>query len=224
MNGYDSADLPTGVAVNSEGFLAVHAGTFYTERSPEHLFRALSILRTRNSILSRQLKVELYGPRDERTLHLIETMHLGDIVQYRGYVPHSEVLRRLAAANLLLLVVHNNDVGRIAIPAKVFEYLALLRPVLAIAPLDAEVAELLQGSASNSVVAFDDVEGIVNAIERAYAQFVRGELVRRDETFLERFERSKLTQKLAEVFDEVTGKVTTSAADQRFLRRRGVER
>lgn len=212
MNGYDSADLPRGVEVNNQGFLAVHAGAFYAERTPEQLFKGLSALRNRNPTLSRQLRIELYGPKDERTLHLIKAMDLGDLVRHGGYLPHGEVLRRLATANLLLLVVHNNDVGRIAIPAKVFEYLALSRPLLAVAPLDAEVAGLLRESCSSSVVAPGDVEGIADAIEGAYDQSTRGGTVKGNEAFVRRFDRAKLTQELAALFDEVTGAATTSPA------------
>src|SRR5260370_723146 len=122
MNGYDSEELPRSVAINREGFLAVHAGTFYSERTPEPLFRAFLTLRARGETLSRQLRVQLYGPKDGRTLSLIGRFGLGDVVQHCGYVSHADVLRRLAAANLLLLVVHSNDIGRVAIPAKVFEY------------------------------------------------------------------------------------------------------
>src|SRR5262249_20222284 len=70
-NGYDTEDLPRGVAINKEGFLAAHAGTFYAERSPEPLFKAFLALRARSETLSRQLRVQLYGPTDGRTLSLI---------------------------------------------------------------------------------------------------------------------------------------------------------
>ena len=205
MNGFDSADLPCGVSSNKQGFLAVHAGTFYAERTPEPLFQALRALRARSQTLSQQLRLELYGPEDVRTLELIKSFDLDDVVQHRGYVPHSEVLRRLAIANLLVLVVHNNDIGRIAIPAKVFEYLALRRPVLALAPVDSEVAALLRESGRGVVVEPDNVEGIAGAIERMYQEYSHGCEMGGSDAVVRAYERSKLTLKLAALFGEVAG-------------------
>jgi glycosyltransferase involved in cell wall biosynthesis len=214
MNGYDSEELPRSVAINREGFLAVHAGTFYSERTPEPLFRAFLTLRARGETLSRQLRVQLYGPKDGRTLSLISRFGLGDVVQHCGYVPHADVLRRLAAANLLLLVVHSNNIGRVAIPAKVFEYLALRRPLLALAPLDSEVAELIRQSGLGVVVAPDNVEGIADAMKRLYEERVGGTIVRGSEAFLRQFERSELTRQLGMLFDEAVEACSHRTSDR----------
>jgi glycosyltransferase involved in cell wall biosynthesis len=215
MNGFDSADLPTGVNLNGKGFLVAHAGTFYAERTPEPLFQALQALRSRNQAVSRQLRLELYGPRDPRTLQLIRSFDLDNVVQHCGYVPHSEVLRRLAAANLLLLIVHNNDIGRIAIPAKVFEYLALRRPILTLAPRDSEVVELLREYNCSAVVEPDNVDGIANAIEHAYTEFAQGKEIPTSEVFVRNFERSELALKLAKLFCDVVGSTDRHIAEVR---------
>ena len=99
-------------------------------------------------------------------------------------------------------MVHSNDIGRIAIPAKMFEYLALRRPLLALAPLDSEVAELVRQSGWGVVVAPDDVEGIADAMQRIYEERIDGTMARGAEAFLRQFERSELTRKLGMLFDE----------------------
>jgi glycosyltransferase involved in cell wall biosynthesis len=207
-NGFDSVDLPEGMRTNGIGFLAVHAGTFYAERTPAPLFQALHAVRSRNKAVSKDLRVELYGPKDARTVQLIRRFGLDDMVQHRGYVSHPEVLERLAAANLLVLIVHSNDVGRIAIPAKVFEYMALRRPILALAPSGSETAELLCESGCGVVVEPDDVEAIADAIERMFEQFTQGIEMPGSTALAQRFERSALTRKLAAVFSEVAGSGT----------------
>jgi glycosyltransferase involved in cell wall biosynthesis len=65
---------------------------------------------------------------------------------------------------LLLLIPDSGGRGRAVLSAKVFEYLAAERPILAAVPTDG-AADLLRETGAGTVVAPDDVEGLRSAIE-----------------------------------------------------------
>jgi len=60
--------------------------------------------------------------------------------------------------------------------AKVFEYLAAERPILAAVPPDGAAADLIRETGAGTVVAPDDVEGLRAALENLEADYRGGRL------------------------------------------------
>jgi hypothetical protein len=85
-----------------------------------------------------------------------------DRTEWTGFEPHADSVRRLAAARVLVLagpVSAARPALRGHIPAKVFEYLASLRPLLAVADPASDVARLVRPFPQARVVAPGDVAG-----------------------------------------------------------------
>jgi hypothetical protein len=59
---------------------------------------------------------------------------------------------------------------------KVFEYLAADRPILAVVPPDGAAADLIRETGAGTVVAPDDVDGMVAALRNLHARWKAGEL------------------------------------------------
>ena len=55
-------------------------------------------------------------------------------VEVQGYRPHDQVIAEMARADALLLTLEDLPGSQRVIPAKLFEYLAARRPILALAP------------------------------------------------------------------------------------------
>ncbi|MDQ3809757.1 MAG: hypothetical protein M3336_05650, partial [Chloroflexota bacterium] len=86
------------------------------------------------------------------------------------------------------------------VPAKLFEYLASRRPVLALAPAGpSSTADVVAHTGGGWLAAADDVE----AIGRALAEAFRGPPRIADSSGLARFDRRAQTATLARVLDEV---------------------
>ena len=84
------------------------------------------------------------------------------------------------------------------IPGKTFEYLAAQRPVLAVAP-EIEGVRILQQAGATRRVEPDDVDGIARALMAFYLEFAKGEAIRPQPGFAERYERKHLTGQLAHI-------------------------
>ena len=86
---------------------------------------------------------------------------------------------------------------------KIFEYMNTGRPVLAILPKGA-AADLVRESAIGEVADTDSVEQIKEKTKEYYEKWLRGELTfKPNRKVIESFERKKLTERLAKVFDSL---------------------
>ena len=77
---------------------------------------------------------------------------------------------------LLLLIPESGGRGRAVLSAKVFEYLAAERPILAAVPPDGAAADLIRETGSGKVVAPDDVEGLRASLEELATDLRSGRL------------------------------------------------
>jgi glycosyltransferase involved in cell wall biosynthesis len=92
-------------------------------------------------------------------------------------VPHGEALALQRDSEALLLIVPDaGGRGRGVLSAKVFEYVAAERPILAVVPPDGEAARLLGETGAAVVVAPDDVDGMARASEDLQSRWQAGEL------------------------------------------------
>ena len=74
-----------------------------------------------------------------------ESLGLGDRLELHAYLPRREVLAiQKDSEALLLLIPESGGRGRAVLSAKVFEYLAAERPILAAVPPDGAAADLLR--------------------------------------------------------------------------------
>jgi glycosyltransferase involved in cell wall biosynthesis len=77
---------------------------------------------------------------------------------------------------LLLLIPESGGRGRAVLSAKVFEYLAAERPILAAVPPDGAAADLIRETGAGVVVAPDDVDGLRAALVRLEGDWRAGKL------------------------------------------------
>ena len=97
------------------------------------------------------------------------------MVNLKGYLPHRESLAYLLQGDMLLLTLNSGIGGEVIYPAKVFEYLAVNKPILALVPEGVSV-ELVRSTKSGVVVDPDDMEEIKRAIRTAYHEYKGGTL------------------------------------------------
>lgn len=212
FNGYDETDFQDLDAETgrSEHMLIVHAGMLNPEfRDPRPLFRALRRCSDARSIDLAKVRLRLIGGgpfAESREVHgEISRLELDDVVQVIGRVPYKQSLQQLAAADLLLLIQASADTASL-VPAKLYEYLRMQRPVLGLVQHGAS-AEVIETTRGGWVVCPDDDAALADRLSEAYHQWTMGTLpdVKADLQALRRFDRKLLTAELAKLFDRLTG-------------------
>lgn len=199
-NGFDPEEmLPEAEAARPGAPVTItHAGTLYGRRDPTAFLEALAGLLARGEIGEDRLRVEFLGTTAgaERWAGLLADPRLARVVRFEPKVPRAEALRRLASSDLLLLIQTGTD---LQVPRKLYEYVAIGRPILALVSGGATEC-LVRREHLGWLVRPDDPGGIAETLRRVAAG-ERPPLPPRPE----RFDFRLLTAKLARVLEEVAG-------------------
>jgi glycosyltransferase involved in cell wall biosynthesis len=169
-NGCDFEDFAGLEYRRGERFRLTHTGSFFGRRSPKALLEALA--GTDTDIVAR-----FVGDFRSSDREWAETLALGDRLELHPYLPRREVLALQRDSDaLLLLIPEAGGRGRAVLSAKVFEYLAAERPILAAVPPDGAAAELIRETGTGVVVPPDDVEALREALVRLEGDWRSGRL------------------------------------------------
>lgn len=166
MNGYDEEDFTTirlQPKSRTERFEIAYVGMLYGPRTARHLLSAMSCL----------IEEGLLHPSLVR-LRIVGKAWTDELEPYRGaawielvdHVSHKHALEVMHEADLLVLLV-NPESGP-AVPAKLFEYMAAQRPVLALASETAVAAQIIRKTGAGMVVPPEDVAAIRSALLEFY--------------------------------------------------------
>lgn len=147
----------------------VHAGWFYGTRSPVVLLEALELLLSRRPGLARAElpRFRLLGPflpHEDRAAFLARTRRAGleHLFRLEDLEPWDDALRAVRESDVALLVT-NPAGSESAIPAKMFEYIALGRPILALTN-DPLVLEMMEHGDLGWRVPHDDIGALADLL------------------------------------------------------------
>jgi glycosyltransferase involved in cell wall biosynthesis len=115
-----------------------------------------------------------------------------------GNLSHTEALKMAAGADALLLLV-SSDEGSLLVPAKLYEYLRLGKPVVVLAP-PGEAEKIAREYGQARVFAPDDAHGLAEWL-------MQGKPVEKalNRDGIEFFERANLAHLLQDLVKEVIG-------------------
>ena len=111
----------------------------------------------------------------------------------------------MRAADVLLVAVQRVEHNEGVTPAKMFEYLSLGIPVLGLAPPEGDLGTILRETGGGGVFLHEDAEGIAAFITHHAARVAQGLPAPQPvPAVLQRYDRRRLTERLAAVFERVT--------------------
>jgi glycosyltransferase involved in cell wall biosynthesis len=209
-NGYDLSDL-AGVAETSAAgspagdgrFHIVYGGSLYGTAELRVFLDGLEHLVERRPEVRDRLAVDFVGLVNLECQALAAGYaapnRLGSIVRFVGFVPHAEALARLRGADALLLIIAPGPGKDRIVSGKLMEYIGLDRQILAVVP-EGDASRLL-AELDWGIVADPTPEGVAQGVERVLATPVP----RRRADPERRYDRVKLTVRLAAVLDAIVG-------------------
>lgn len=201
-NGYDEenfADL--NVPAQTERFTINYSGLLYSgHRSIDPILRAIQQLCDEKALDRSDIRFRVVGNVVPENMAAAQKHGLTDILVQTGYLSHRAALQSNLESNLLLLLIGEGDNLKSFYSAKLFEYLRSGKPILAIAPKDSVVDQLLQESGHGKAFRAGQLPEIKAMIREEYLKWKnhRGGSLLHSPT-IEKFEGKRLTQQLAEV-------------------------
>ncbi len=207
-NGYDEADfegleLDARNGRNCNRFRLLHLGLLYPEeRDPRPFFQAISRLKAEGKLSPESISIEmracgfenLYAP-------MLRDLQIQDIVALLPPLPYRDALQEAASADALLLMQAASCDHQI--PAKVYEYLRLGKPILALISPTGDTATLLRATGGATLANIADQNGICQALPLFIETVRTATHPRGDPRALARYERSALTVELARQMNEI---------------------
>ncbi|WP_252250261.1 glycosyltransferase [Clostridium sp. ZBS13] len=211
-NGYDEDDFKN-IELNrgnNSKFRIIHNGMLYMIRTPKTFLMAIKKLIDECKIDKNKIEIIFsYTEEKEKCLKYLAENNMDSIVKFKDYMDHEESIKLSMKSDMLLLIVGQGEKNKGVYTGKVFEYLRMNKPILALSPKHSVVEELLKETNSGENYEFEDVKGISNYIYKNYKEWEKNDNNQKnDNKSIEKYERKNLTNNLSNIFDQVLNEET----------------
>jgi len=165
-NGYDALAFEglTASVGESSKTVILHSGVIYpSERDPSNLFQALAQLKHDKLIDADTLEIRLRASgHEDRYQSMLEQLGISDIVTLKPIIPYREALQEMLSVDGLLLIQAANC--NLQIPAKVYEYICVKKPILGLMPLEGDTGQLVSSLPQSYISPLDDSNKISSTL------------------------------------------------------------
>jgi glycosyltransferase involved in cell wall biosynthesis len=204
-NGYDTSDFEHIENTKDQKFSITHLGSMNPDRNAIVLWDALASLSEKDKQFKNYLELKFIGKTDFAVFEALKERGLEGQVSNLKYLPHDEALEQAAQSSILLLALNNTPNVKGIAPGKLYEYLALKRPILCVGPEDGDAAEIIENAKAGKTVDFGDSIKMKEIIGDWYTKFKNKDLQIQSGS-IEAYSRKSLTQKLSTLLKELTEK------------------
>lgn len=216
-NGYDADDLLSSgkpplldpvieAGADRDTYKLSYVGTLWNLTTVEPIVRAVQLLSQQSPELAARLELHFAGRRTGPQDELLDQLNgLPCRVTRQPYIDHDEAVKLMQTSDgLCLLLADLPDAGRV-VPGKLFEYMAVRKPIFAVTP-PGEVADLLSDFPLGFGHAPSDIAGLAQRLGDEIERKRLGVPLPVGLQTADQFERRQLTSQLAGLFDAVTGR------------------
>ncbi len=202
-NGYDDDDFQGLINKRDGGdkFVITYSGSLYGRRNLDEFLDGLKILIDNNKIDKNKLEIRIVGNIYETILtSYAQKYGLEGVIKSYGYLPHKDSIQMLYNSDIILLVIGKGKGSKNFYTGKIFEYIRVDRPILAIVPEDGAAAQVIDSTNTGKVVDPEDIVGVSEALEYYYLNWLNNvEIHKPNWEAIKTFSRKSQTEKLANI-------------------------
>lgn len=208
-NGYDEqnflnveANLTVAPNHKDRPLMLIHSGTLYpVERDPSAFFKAVATLKERSILSSKDVRIVLRATGSD--LHYKQEIHqygIQDIVFVEPPLGYKDALREMIEADGLLIFQASNCNHQI--PAKLYEYLRVGKPIIGFTDFLGDTADLLREMGISTITPIDDTASIANDLLGFIKSIKSKTAYRSDPQIVTRYSREQGAALLASVLNK----------------------
>jgi len=174
-NGIVLGEERTGIGVDYDRpFTITHVGSLYLERNPNDFFEGLKQwIERRGDDVRGRVAVRLVGRGTEHAAARARSMGLDAVIETVPQKTKPELAEVFAQSHLLLVCLGYRETSRYVVPAKMYDYIAANRPVIAYAPRDGEVVRLMNElGLEDNVVTGPDERRTQDILDREFDRYL----------------------------------------------------
>lgn len=215
-NGYDSALFCTdGGRENADPsrLVITHLGSFYGHRDIRPLLTALKTIKLSHPQAAADFYFEFIGPGTAKFSCLVAEYGLEEQVQLGAPVSYEVAVQKDRAASVLLCLPLTPEDMYSQVPAKIYQFIALGKPVLALGARDGAMAMVLEEAGVDHFLADPrDSQDIAQVLLAIHSRWKQGELRYggNDEKRI-RFDRKNMAARIEKVLLSLAGQAECGA-------------
>lgn len=210
-NGYDPEEIIEPLPVPARPYRVIaHVGSLYGGRQPKALLSSLVRLLRAGALNAEQLRVQLIGPMEPQIVRMMENefsflLQRGCLEYHAHAIPQAEANLRMAEADYLLLLDINERNAGLQVPAKIFDYIRLGKPILAFTAKRSPVERILCNSGIPYIGIYSDDSPF--EMDRKITSFFMKPVTAAvaSSFFHETFDASRQAGTLAAILDRIRG-------------------
>ena len=203
-NGFDPDDYCFPPPALTREFSITYTGQLYEgQRDPTILFEVVRDLIDQKAISGSNLRIRFYGAVEAWLPVLVEKYGLNTVVELCGRAPRKEAMEHQRESQILLLLPWRDPRETGHHSAKLFEYLAAERPILAVGGTSGVLTEALR--ATGSGVHASSQADVRKFLLTSYDEFKKNGRVSYsgDRQAIGRYSHPEMARRFAEVLDNV---------------------
>lgn len=155
-NGFDPEDFTGPLsAPDYNRFIITHMGTLGPAQNPVQFWHDLAEVIAENPEFREKVEIRFIGHVCGEIMQSLDSAGLKLYSRFMGYIPHRKALQLSAESSLLLVIIPNSRGNEGIVTGKLYEYLALHRPILGIGPTGGDAAKIIAASRSGRMFDFD---------------------------------------------------------------------
>lgn len=196
-NGYYLSDnLASLTPVKQEKFQLLYSGSLYANgRDPKQLFTALSRLKKLNIISQDNFILTFRPGKIDAFQAPLTELNISELVEFLPSISFDGAIAEMQQASATVLI--QDEIFHRQIPGKIYDYISVKRPVLAITPKDSATADLITGLTFG--VSAWGVDEIVTSLKTMLNHNIDCC------ADVEQYSRKVKTQELVDVFNNISG-------------------
>ncbi len=201
-NGFDSADFPKVNYTRNDKFNVTYTGSMYGRRNPSSFFAAIEQLIRDNKIAANDIHLRFIGRFGTEVEDMFQNASFKDNIEVISYIPHHKSIEYLMLSEVLLLVVDESKESEEIVPGKVYEYIGVKKPILAIAPQSSAIAKLMRETASGKIAHQSEIQKIADIFLEYYECWKQNKpMFSPNESEITKYERKQSAKYLAGLLD-----------------------
>ena len=191
-NGYDPDDFQSLPPKSSSKFVITYVGTLADIYPLDHFLTAFKRLIENDSNALFRCIGTISPQQREKIMQLPE-----ENIELIQYVNHRTAIEYMSSSSCLLLIIPSNPNNKGIITGKIFEYIAVGRPIVFLGPTDGDGATIIREGKAGAVINYNNDSEIYETLIAWSKQLPTIEIKNS-------FSRKSLTQSLSVILDELT--------------------
>lgn len=179
----------------------LYSGLFYESNQPDLFLEAVQELGEEIPEFLNENHFHFQGGIDERIKTIVSKLGLEEYVTNYGYLDHAKAAVNLRQADVLWMISDFDPKFKQVKSGKLFEYFGTMKPILGIVH-EGSSSDFLTQYGAGFTARPDNKEEIKEKIRDIYNRWKQNQPFQVDKNFVDSFDRKKLTEQLAKLFDK----------------------